>query len=208
MSTFIFLRHGHSAANASGTLTGQLPGVGLSTQGKKDAAALIERIGKNRVDRLHLSPIERCQLTIDPWLRSTSSRSLESLQIVDGLTEIDFGDWSGKKLASLRRQPLWKDVQSAPSRVTFPGGESFRRAQRRAVESVESVRAIRGEKTHLMVSHSDTIKLIVAHYLGQRLDDFQKLEIAPASFTIFKGDSKRFSLITLNNSGFLKDILG
>jgi probable phosphomutase (TIGR03848 family) len=208
MSTFIFLRHGHSAANASGTLTGQLPGVGLSTQGKKDAAALIERIGKNRVDRLHLSPIERCQLTIDPWLRSTSSRSLESLQILDGLTEIDFGDWSGKKLASLRRQPLWKDVQSAPSRVTFPGGESFRRAQRRAVESVESVRAIRGEKTHLMVSHSDTIKLIVAHYLGQRLDDFQKLEIAPASFTIFKGDSKRFSLITLNNSGFLKDILG
>jgi len=208
MSTFIFLRHGHSAANASGTLTGQLPGVGLSTQGKKDAAALVERIGKNRVDRLHLSPIERCQLTIDPWLRSTSSRSLESLQILDGLTEIDFGDWSGKKLASLRRQPLWKDVQSTPSRVTFPGGESFRRAQRRAVESVESVRAIRGEKTHLMVSHSDTIKLIVAHYLGQRLDDFQKLEIAPASFTIFKGDSKRFSLITLNNSGFLKDILG
>jgi broad specificity phosphatase PhoE len=154
MSTFIFLRHGHSAANANGTLTGQLPGVGLSPQGKKDAAVLIERIGKNRVDRLHLSPIERCQLTIDPWLRSTSSHSLESLQILDGLTEIDFGDWSGKKLVSLRRQPLWKDVQSAPSRVTFPGGESFRRAQRRAVESVESVRAIRGDKTHLMVSHA------------------------------------------------------
>jgi len=208
MSTFIFLRHGHSAANASGTLTGQLPGIGLSSQGKKDAAALIERIGKNRVDRVHLSPIERCQLTIDPWLRSTHSRSIESLQILDGLTEIDFGDWSGKKLSSLRRKPLWKDVQNSPSTVTFPGGESFRKAQRRAVESVESIRAIRGEKTHLIVSHSDTIKLIVAHYLGQRLDEFQKLEIAPASFTIFKGDSKSISLITLNNSGKLREILG
>ena len=207
MSTFIFLRHGHSAANASGTLTGQLPGIGLSSEGKKDAAALIERIGKNRVDRVHLSPIERCQLTIDPWLRSTYSRSIESLQILDGLTEIDFGDWSGKKLSSLRRKPLWKDVQNNPSTVTFPGGESFRKAQRRAVESVESIRAIRAEKTHLIVSHSDTIKLIVAHYLGQRLDEFQKLEIAPASFTIFKGDSKRVSLITLNNSGNLREIL-
>ena len=59
----------------------------------------------------------------------------------------------------------------------------------------------------LIVSHSDTIKLIVAHYLGQRLDEFQKLEIAPASFTIFKGDSKRISLITLNNSGNLREIL-
>ena len=208
MSTFIFLRHGHSAANASGTLTGQLPGIGLSPHGKRDAAALIERIGKNRVDRVHLSPIERCQLTIDPWLRSTSSRSLESLQILDGLTEIDFGVWSGKKLSSLRRQPLWKDVQSKPSSVTFPGGESFQKAQRRSVESVESIRAIRGEKTHLIVSHSDTIKLIVAHYLGQRLDEFQKLEIAPASFTIFKGDSKKLSLITLNNHGNLREILG
>lgn len=207
MSTFIFLRHGHSAANASGTLTGRLPGIGLSSQGKKDAAGLIERIGKNRVDRVHLSPIERCQLTIDPWLRSTHSRSIESLQILDGLSEIDFGDWSGKTLSSLRRKPLWKDVQNSPSTVTFPGGESFRRAQRRAVESVELIRAIRGEKTHLIVSHSDTIKLIVAHYLGQRLDDFQKLDIAPASFTIFKGDSKRVSLITLNNNGNLREIL-
>jgi probable phosphomutase (TIGR03848 family) len=208
MSTFIFLRHGHSAANASGTLTGQLPGVGLSAQGKRDAAGLIERIGKNRVDRVHLSPIERCQLTIDPWLRSGSSRSLESLHILDGLTEIDFGQWSGKKLSTLRRQPLWKDVQQRPSVVTFPGGESFKRAQRRAVESVELIRGIRGEKTHLIVSHSDTIKLIVAHYLGQKLDQFQKLEIAPASFTIFKGDNKSISLITLNNSGNLKEILG
>lgn len=208
MSTFIFLRHGHSAANASGTLTGQLPGVGLSAQGKRDASALIERIGKNHIDRVHLSPIERCQLTIDPWLRSANSRSLESLQILDGLSEIDFGDWSGKKLSSLRRQPLWKDVQSRPSIVTFPGGESFRKAQRRAIVSVEGIRFIRGDKTHLIVSHSDTIKLITAHLLGQRLDDFQKLEIAPASFTIFKGDSKRLSMITLNNSGLLKDILG
>lgn len=208
MSTFIFLRHGHSAANASGTLTGQLPGVGLSAQGKRDASALIERIGKNRIDRVHLSPIERCQLTIDPWLRSANSRSLESLQILDGLSEIDFGDWSGKKLSSLRRQPLWKDVQSRPSIVTFPGGESFRKAQRRAIVSVEEIRSIRGDKTHLIVSHSDTIKLITAHLLGQRLDDFQKIEIAPASFTIFKGDSKRLSMITLNNSGLLKDILG
>jgi probable phosphomutase (TIGR03848 family) len=208
MSTFIFLRHGHSAANASGTLTGQLPGIGLSPRGKKDAISLIERIGKDRVHRVHMSPIERCQLTIDPWLRSKNSRSLEELQILDGLSEINFGSWSGKKLASLRRQPLWKDVQARPSRVTFPGGESFKKAQRRAVESFESIRSIRGEKTHLIVSHSDTIKLVVSHHLGQHLDDFQKLEIAPASFTIFAGDSKKLSLITLNNSGSLREILG
>ena len=208
MSTFIFLRHGHSAANASGTLTGQLPGVGLSPRGKRDAINLIDRIGKNRIHRLHLSPIERCQLTIDPWLRSKNSQSLEKMEIIDGLSEIDFGSWSGRKLSSLHRLPLWRDVQERPSRVTFPDGESFKKVQRRAVESVESIRGIRGDKTHLIVSHSDTIKLIVSHYLGQNLDSFQKLEISPASFTIFSGDSKKLSLLTLNNSGSLAEILG
>jgi probable phosphoglycerate mutase len=208
VSTYIFLRHGHSAANAAGTLTGRLPGIGLSSQGKKDALGLVERIGKNRINQIHISPIERCHLTIDPWLRSPYSRSLESFEIVDGFSEIDFGSWSGKKLSTLRRSPFWKDVQQNPSRFTFPDGESFRKAQNRAVSAFSDIRAIKGEKVHLIVSHSDTIKLVVSHSLGQRLDDFQKIEISPASFTIFRGDSKSISLLTLNNSGSLKEILG
>jgi probable phosphomutase (TIGR03848 family) len=207
MSTYIFLRHGHSAANKSGLLTGQLPGVGLSPEGKKQAEALVERIGKNRIDFVHVSPIERCQLTIQPWLLSKSSSSLTSLEINDGFSEIDFGAWSGKKLATLRRNPLWKEVQARPSQVRFPEGESFRSAQKRAVSAFAEVRSTKGDKTHLIVSHSDTIKLVIADALGMRLDDFQKLEISPASFTIFRGDAKRVALLTMNNSGSLSGFL-
>lgn len=208
MSIYIFLRHGHSAANKAGLLTGQLPGIGLSQHGRRQAELLIDRIGKGAIDYVHLSPIERCQLTINPWLLSKNSASLSSLSIDDGFTEIDFGDWSGKKLSTLRRNPLWKDVQRNPSQVTFPGGESFKKAQRRAVASFETIRNMRGDKTHLIVSHSDTIKLVVAKLMGMRLDEFQRLEISPASFTIFHGDAKKLSLITINNSASLKEILG
>ncbi len=208
MSTIIFLRHGHSAANATDTLTGQLPGIGLSSKGKKQAVELIDRIGGKRIDFLHLSPIERCQLTIDPWLRSKNSNSLLSYEIRDGLSEIDFGDWSGQKLSSLRRKPLWKDVQSRPSSVTFPGGESFRKVQRRAVAAVEDILAIKGDKTHLVVSHSDTIKLILAHYSSMKLDSFQSLIINPASFSVFKSHKAGTSILTINNQSTLKEILG
>jgi len=185
-----------------------MPGVGLSKKGQQDARSLVERIGPKQIDHLHLSPIERCQLTIDPWLRSKASSSLLSLQIVDGVSEIDFGDWSGRKLSSLRREPLWRDVQARPSAVTFPAGESFRKVQRRAIEAIEEIRAMRGkDKTHLIVSHSDTIKLITAHYLGMKLDRFQSLTIDPASFTIFHGDQKSFALKTLNSQSPLKDLL-
>lgn len=207
MSTFIFLRHGHSSANATGTLTGQLPGVTLSKDGRRDAAELVERIGAKQIDHLYVSPIERCQLTIDPWLRSKNSSSLASMEIVDGISEIDFGSWSGRKLTSLRRDPLWKDVQNRPSTVTFPDGESFRKVQKRAIAAVEEIRSRKGDRVHLIVSHSDTIKLIAAHYLEMKLDSFQRLQVDPASFTIFTGDKRSMSLKTINSKASLREIL-
>lgn len=208
MSTIIFLRHGHSAANATDRLTGQLPGIGLSSKGKRQAIELVDRIGAKRIDYLHLSPIERCQLTIDPWLRSKNSNSLISYEIRDGLSEIDFGDWSGQKLSTLRRKPLWKDVQQRPSSVTFPGGESFKKVQRRAVAAIEDILSIKGDKTHLVVSHSDTIKLILAHYSSIKLDSFQSLIINPASCSVLKSHRTGTSILTINNQSSLKEILG
>ena len=207
MSTLIFLRHGHSAANAKDLLTGRLPGVGLSPEGKHQALALVDRIGAKRIDYLHVSPIERCQLTIDPWLRSKNSSALIQYEIVDGLSELDFGKWSGRKLSSLRRERLWKDVQERPSLVTFPDGESFKKAQKRAITAVEEIRSIRGDKTHLIVSHSDTIKLILAHYLDMKLDSFQKLNISPASFTVLQDHKSKVGLRIINSNQSLKEIL-
>lgn len=207
MSKIILLRHAHSAANDLGLLTGRLPGVKLSKDGKRQSIELIERIGGNSIDRLHLSPIERCHLTIDPWLNSRYANSLKSVEINDEITELDFGSWSGKKLSTLRRDPLWKTVQSQPSKMTFPGGESFRAAQNRAFAAVESILQGRGDQTHLVVSHSDTIKLIVAKYLDIKLDTFQRLQINPASFSIIEGSKSSRSVRTINNSAQLKDLL-
>lgn len=207
MSVIILLRHAHSAANDSGLLTGRLPGVSLSKKGFTQADDLVERIGRGQIDRLHISPIERCQLTIDPWLRSKYSSSLESFSVNDDFTEIDFGDWSGRKLASLRREKLWKSIQNTPSQVTFPNGESFKAAQRRAFRGVETIAHARGSKVNLILSHSDTIKLIVSKFLGMKLDSFQQLQINPASFTILDYSKHGATLKELNNMGNLKDLL-
>lgn len=207
MPVIILLRHAHSAANDVGLLTGRMPGISLSKKGFTQANELIERIGGGSVDRLHISPIERCQLTIDPWLKSKHSSTLSGFSIDESLTEIDFGDWSGRKLSSLRREKLWKSVQNRPSQVTFPNGESFRSAQRRAFSGVQAIADARGSKVNLLLSHSDTIKLIVSKFLGMKLDSFQQLQINPASFTILNFSKNGVSLVTLNNMGSLKELL-
>lgn len=206
MKTLIFLRHGHSQANEKGLLTGQLPGVLLSKKGLSQSKELVERIGRTPIDFLHVSPVERCQLTIEPWLQSKHSSTIKSFEIVDGFSEIDFGKWSGRKLTSLRRDPLWKSVQEKPASVRFPDGESFRQVQRRAVSALEEILTARGTSTHLIVSHSDTIKLVVSHLLDLPLNNFQKLEISPASFTIFNFN-KKSQMVTINNMSSLAKIL-
>jgi hypothetical protein len=39
------------------------------------------------------------------------------------INEVEYGDWSGKRLVALARKKEWKTVQESPSRMYFPGGE-------------------------------------------------------------------------------------
>ncbi|CAB4600064.1 unannotated protein [freshwater metagenome] len=208
MSTLIFLRHAHSQANESNVLAGRTPGVLLSKKGKRQATDLIERIGGAKVDQVHLSPITRCQLTLDPWLDSKYSSTIERLDIREDFTEMDYGDWSGKKLSSLRRSPFWKPIQETPSKVKFPGGESFRQAQKRAIEGCEELFNSRGNKNHLIVSHSDLIKLIAVHYLEAHIDTFQRIEVSQASFTVIQKSSRGVNILAINSASDLRSIVG
>ena len=206
MATIILLRHGHSAANAKNLLTGRLPGIGLSTKGATQARDLVGRIDMP-IEFVQISPIERCHLTLAPWLKSKGSSTLKKLEINDGLNEIDFGRWSGKSLTSLRRQPLWKSVQRTPAQVTFPDGESFRKASNRSFKVVNEILEKGGKSTHLLVTHADIIKLLTARMMGLGINDFQQIQISPASFTIFSGDSEGTNMVTVNNSSSLSEIL-
>jgi len=208
MSTIVFLRHAHSIANEKNLLAGRTPGVYLSRHGREQARGLIDRLGKGHVDHLHISPMQRCQLTIDPWLASKNSSTISSLEVEDRFNEVDYGDWSNRSLTSLRRNPLWKTIQQEPSKVKFPGGESIKAAQKRAVGAVDELLASKKSSVHLVVTHSDLIKVIAAHYLEMHLDSFQRIEVGPASFTVLRGNLESQSLITLNSYSQLTSIIG
>jgi probable phosphoglycerate mutase len=94
---------------------------------------------------------------------------------------VEYGTWTDLPLAQLRRRALWPVIQATPSRVTFPGGESIRAAQARAVDATERIAAAHPGATVVLVSHADIIKAIIAHHVGLPLDQFQRLVVAPAS---------------------------
>ena len=197
MSLVVLVRHAHSQANAAGILSGRRPNIALSEKGRTQAQELAIRLGELKVKELRVSPLQRCIETIDPWV-STKSRIR---RIEDhGITEVDYGKWSGRTLRSLSREKLWKIVQENPSRVFFPDGEGMANMQARAIESMHLALASSGTGAVVMVSHGDVIKALVAANLGMRLDDFQRIIIDPASVTVFDFSSKTPRLLLLNDS--------
>ena len=103
------------------------------------------------------------------------------MKVDKGLLECDFGDWTGGKLADLRKRPEWSTVQRFPSGFRFPGGESFSEMQQRMVSTVERLAAEHRGQTVVAVSHADPIKAAMAHWLGTHLDLFQRIVVSPCS---------------------------
>ena len=96
--------------------------------------------------------------------------------------ECKYGDWTGKPLKELAKDPLWPVVQAHPSAVRFPGpgGESMLDMQHRAVAAVREWNARLGkDATYLVCSHGDVIKAIVADALGLHLDQCQRISRRP-----------------------------
>jgi len=199
VARIILLRHAHSVANESGILAGQLPGISLSKKGAEQAQGLIDRIGKSSFDSIRMSPMQRCQETLAPWLESSNSSGLKKFILDEKLIEMNYGSWSGKKLSALSKKPLWKLIQDKPSKVEFPDGERMSAMQKRAMASITEACAEKPKGAHLFVSHGDVIKAIVASLLKMKLDDFQSLVIDPASITILEFDGKSARLIAFND---------
>ncbi len=83
-----------------------------------------------------------------------------------GLVECDFGDWTGKRLANLRRKPEWARIQNYPSTFRFPGGESFTEMQQRMWDQLLTLVAAHPGERIVAVSHADPIKAAIAMAAG------------------------------------------
>lgn len=202
----ILLRHAHSVANEKGVLAGRAPGIALSKKGAVQAEELKDRLGSLNFKEIRISPLERCLLTLQPWL-SEQGISEKKIVIEKGFSEVDYGSWTGKKLSLLSLKKEWRVVQKTPSKMVFPEGESLMEVQRRARKSLMKTIEMAEGGIALIVSHGDVIKSIIADSLELELDKFQKIVIDPASISVLDYSRKNFRLLHLNDSSTRFDFL-
>lgn len=197
-TTLILVRH---ALNdwVGENLAGWTPGVHLNDQGRAQAQALAQRLADQPVAAVYTSPLERALETAQVI---AAPHQLE-VQLREGIGEVHYGEWTGQSLKDLAKQDAWRVVQFYPSGASFPGGETIRAMQARAVAELDAILAAHPSQTVVAVSHADVLKAALAHYTGLHLDLFQRLVVSPASLSVLSFTPMGPRLVCLNDTAHI-----
>ena len=190
----VLVRHGRTAANASGLLLGRADPE-LDAEGQLQAARLAEALSGEQVARVVSSPLVRCRQTA----AAVAGALGVPVEVDDRWIELDYGELDGTATASIPPETWAKwmaDVAWAP-----PGGESLARLGERVRVACDEL--ARESDDVVVVSHVSPIKAAVAWALGVGDEVAWRLFLAPASMTRIAASGSRRSLHAFNQTTHL-----
>ncbi|HEY7815744.1 MAG TPA: bifunctional RNase H/acid phosphatase [Nakamurella sp.] len=178
---FLVIRHGETTFGARGRFTGRQD-VPLTDRGRRQAAAVADRVGSLAPAVVLTSPLVRCRDT------ATAIAAGARVQLVedDRLLDEGLGEWTGLRMAEIERDwpdefAAWRqDPASAP-----PGGESFTQVRDRVRPLMtELLRIYRGH-TVVLVTHAAVAKMILTTALQVDPAVAYRLRIDTGSLSAF-----------------------
>ena len=148
--------------------------------GERARLGLSEDNGPVRRTAVHVlsSPQPRAQETAAP----IAERLGTTVETSPDLDEIDFGAWTGRPFADLESDPAWAAWNTMRATARPPEGESMGEAQARALDLLDRLGREEGPPA-ILVSHADTLRAALLGVLGLSLDAYDRLVVAPASWS-------------------------
>jgi probable phosphoglycerate mutase len=175
-TTTLLVRHAHTDAIGV-RLCGRTPGIHLSAKGSAEADWLGRGLAADSLAAIYASPLERAVETA----RAIAKHQGTGIELRDELSEIDFGDWTGKTFAELDQDPRWHTFNRCRATASIPGGETAIAVQARMLTVLRTLAAAHQGQRIAVVSHGDPLRYAVLHFAGVPLDRYDRIEIAPAS---------------------------
>ncbi len=194
----ILVRHGETEANVNQIWHGAMDAP-LTERGRRQVAATATRLAQlhqtHAVDHLYVSPLPRAQSTAAAIAQAIG---LEA-EKVDGLREFSIGDWEGRAFRELReKEDLWgrwaDDPHFAP-----PNGESPSSFNSRVVNAVQTLVTQHPDETIVAVSHGGVISSLLASFIGEGPDDWQRFDPHNCAISILDWDGAAWTPVLIND---------
>jgi len=199
MATRLFLvRHGATTLSAEDRFAGSTD-VPLSEEGRRQAAALSERLRPDPIAAVYCSPmrrtVETASILAEPHRVDPVTRP--------GLREIDHGRWEGltRHDVETRYHDEYLRWEEDPFTVAPAGGECGVDVMARALPVIRAIVESHEGQQILVVSHKATIRLVISSLLGFDARGYRdRLDQAPACLNVidFK-DPVRARLMLFND---------
>ncbi len=159
MATWIYLvRHGQTVWNEEGKLCGSSD-VPLSDEGLLQAQKLAARMKGVNLSAVYSSPLLRARQTAEAI---ASHHNLE-VQIERDLSEIDYGDWEGLKVAdAMEKFPeLERLRREDPMKFVAPNGEPMKNFAERVIAAIQKIASKHPNETICVVAHQTVNRFIL-----------------------------------------------
>ena len=169
-TTFFFVRHGESEANAAHRFSGRTDSP-LTDRGRMQAEVVAVALDGVPFDRIVATPLSR---SLDTALVIGRRRKMP-VDVVGDLIEIDVGERTGQTFDEVRGVPQWRD----DGFVSWPGGESLEQVLTRGRRAIRRLAREVPGGTVLVIGHGGVTRILVSHFLGI----LPKLDRSPATNT-------------------------
>jgi probable phosphoglycerate mutase len=196
MSHIYLIRHGDTDA-VGNYLASWAPGVPINSQGVAEAERLAARLRTVPFAAIYASPLERAMMTAAPLAAALNLPIREC----PAVGEFRFGEWTGRSLADLDRDPVWQRFNAFRSGTRAPGGEIVPEVQARMALALEEIRERHPDQTVAVFSHSDSIRAALLYYLGMPVDFIHRLRIETASVSIVRLEEWGAEVQRINDTG-------
>jgi len=176
----LLIRHGEVEARYQNKFGGQID-MNLSRTGQRQAKQLAEFLRRRTIDAIYASPMKRVQQTLAPTLKLNG----HAPTILDGLREINFGDWTGLG---------WEEFEEKFGRTSHawlelihggmvPNGESGEVFRARVEPCLREIVARHPGQTVAVFCHGGVIRMMLAVLLKLPLPKMNQFDIEYASLT-------------------------
>ncbi|MEE9324804.1 MAG: histidine phosphatase family protein [Dehalococcoidia bacterium] len=199
------MRHGQTPWNRDGRFRGRSE-LGLDERGFKQAQAVAKHIASYPVSAIYSSPLRRAIETAEAIAQALGL----TVEPVDGLTDIDFGQWQGLSPDELSEEhrELYRRWLASPHLVRPPQGESLEEVSSRALKAVKQIAERHENETVVTVSHEGVGRVILCTLLGADLSQFRRIQQDLASISIFEMRDGGAVVTRINELCHLKGIDG
>lgn len=184
MTTQLVLVRHATCARMDSVLFGRAVDSPLDQHGREQARALARTLASRADLVIEASPRRRTRQTAAAIAAAHGGHVRTSAAI----DEIDFGRWSGCSFDTLQNDPEWRYWNERRSAARTPSGIAIADVRDQLLRHLHESARSHPFRCIAIVTHAEIIRTLVMHWLNIPVDDYNLVQIRPASMTTISMD--------------------